>query len=141
MSSSGNKETEEHSEVQSKLEDGGLHRGGVVGDLSTYRDHVVRLTEGMPGFEGFIPFFDEEEGMEAPTYLFLVQDPHKSGVEKSGVVSHTNNDASARMIPPQLEAPRDERESPETVEEAPERVETPVPCSRSSGGRTEALVA
>ena len=34
MSSSGNKETEEHSEVQSTLEDGGLHRGGVVGDLS-----------------------------------------------------------------------------------------------------------
>jgi hypothetical protein len=32
------------------------------GDLSTYRDHVVRLTEGMPGFEGLIPFFDEEEG-------------------------------------------------------------------------------
>ena|SRR5215216_2757641 len=34
MSSSGNKETEERSEVQSTLEDGGLHRGGVVGDLS-----------------------------------------------------------------------------------------------------------
>jgi hypothetical protein len=91
-----------------------------VGDLSRYRDHVVRLKEGMPGFEGFIPFFDEEEGMEAPTYLF--QDPHKSGVEKSGVVSHTKNDAFAQMIPPQLDAPRDERESPETVEEALERV-------------------
>jgi hypothetical protein len=77
----------------------------------------------MEGFEGFIPFF-EEEGMECATYLFLFQDPLKSGVEKSGVVSHTNNDASARMIPPQLEAPRDERESPETVEEAPERVES-----------------
>jgi hypothetical protein len=93
-----------------------------VGHLSTYRDHVTRLTEGMEGFEGFIPFF-EEEGMERATYLFLFQDPHKSGVEKSGVVSHTNNDASARLIPPQLEAPRDERESPETIEEAPERVE------------------
>jgi hypothetical protein len=76
-----------------------------VGDLSTYRDHVVRLTEGMPGFEGFIPFFDEAEGMESPTYLFLFQYPHKSGVEKCGVVSHTNNDASARMIPAQLEGP------------------------------------
>jgi hypothetical protein len=103
----------------------------LVGDLSTYRDHVIRLTEGMEGFEGLIPFF-EEEGMERATYLFLFQDPHKSGVEKSGVVSHTNNDASARMIPPQLEAPRDERESRETVEEAPERVE-----SRSDAGEAQ----
>jgi hypothetical protein len=51
MSSSANKETEEHSGSAGHPEDGGLHRGGVVGDLSTYRDHVVRLAEGMEGFE------------------------------------------------------------------------------------------
>ena len=45
MSSSGNKETEEHSEVQSTLEDGGLHRGGVVGDLSRGFNRSVIASE------------------------------------------------------------------------------------------------
>ena len=62
MSSSGNKETGEHSGSPGHPEDGGLQRGGVVGDLSTYRVHVVRLTEGMEDFDGFVPQFAEDEG-------------------------------------------------------------------------------
>jgi hypothetical protein len=68
------------------------------------------------------------------------QDPHKSGVEKSGVVSHTTNDASARMIPPQLEAPRDVR-VPRDGRRCTGEGRAPVPSFRRSGGRTEALVA
>ena len=48
--------------------------------------------------------------------------------------------AALEQIPPQLEAPQEARESPETVEEAPDRAEPPR-YGRGSGGRTEALVA
>src|SRR5215218_317604 len=48
--------------------------------------------------------------------------------------------AALERIPPQLEAPQEARESPETVEEAPDRAEPPR-YGRGSGGRTEALVA
>ena len=33
-----------------------------MGALNTYRDHVVHLAAGMEDYEGFVPFFDEEEG-------------------------------------------------------------------------------
>jgi hypothetical protein len=34
-----------------------------VGALNTYLDHVARLTEGMLGFDGFVPQFTEAEGV------------------------------------------------------------------------------
>jgi hypothetical protein len=37
--------------------------------------------------------------------------------------------AALERIPPQLDAPQEERESPETVEEAPERAEEPRPAT------------
>ena len=50
--------------------------------------------------------------------------------------------AALERIPPQIEAPQEERESPETVEEEPERAErVPLRHGRGSGGRTEAVVA
>jgi hypothetical protein len=50
--------------------------------------------------------------------------------------------AALERIPPQLEAPQEARESPETVEERQERAQSTVPvgCGRVSGARTEAVV-
>ena len=50
--------------------------------------------------------------------------------------------AALERIPPQLEAPQEAQESPETVEERQERAQSTVPvgCGRVSGERTEAMV-
>ena len=50
--------------------------------------------------------------------------------------------AALERIPPQLEAPQEAQESPETVEERQERAQSTVPvgCGRVSGARTEAVV-
>ena len=50
--------------------------------------------------------------------------------------------AALKRTPPQLEAPQEARESPETVEERQERAQSTVPvgCGRVSGARTEAVV-
>jgi hypothetical protein len=48
--------------------------------------------------------------------------------------------AALERIPPQLEAPSEARESPQTAQEEPERSEAPLRYRKRSGGRTEALV-
>jgi len=47
----------------------------------------------------------------------------------------------ATALEAELEAPPDERESPQTVSKEQERVSAPVRCERSSGGHTAPVVA
>ena len=49
--------------------------------------------------------------------------------------------AALERIPPQIEAPQEARESPQTVEYAGEGRRVPLRYGRGSGGCTEALVA
>ncbi len=63
--------------------------------LDEYLEGVRKLRSGR---EDEIPVFDNEDGRTDARVLFLFQDPGKSGAERSGRVSRTNDDPSARTF-------------------------------------------
>jgi hypothetical protein len=66
-----------------------------VDKLDRYLEEVRKLRSGR-GDD--IPVFDDDDGRTDARVLFLFQDPGKSGAERSGRVSRTNEDPSARTF-------------------------------------------